>query len=61
MLGGLRFVRHQAAGRNARAKNYAPETFMEMRFVKQLEDSGLSKGFTPKGYAQTASPGRHHA
>jgi hypothetical protein len=39
----------QAAVRDQRAKNFAPETFMDTRFVKQLEDSGFIKGLYPKG------------
>jgi hypothetical protein len=35
--------------RDPRAKNYAPETFMDPRFVKQLEDSGFIKALYPKG------------
>jgi NitT/TauT family transport system substrate-binding protein len=41
--GGIRFVLEQVAVRDPRAKNYPPETFMDMRFVKQLEDSGFIK------------------
>ena len=48
-VGGLRFVLDQVAVRDPRAKNYAPETFMELRFVKQLEDSGFIKSLYPKG------------
>lgn len=48
-VGGLRFVLDQVAVRDQRAKNYTPETFMDMRFVKQLEDSGFIKGLYPKG------------
>jgi NitT/TauT family transport system substrate-binding protein len=48
-LGGLKFVLDQVAVRDARAKNYTPETFMDTRFVKQLEDSGFIKGLYPKG------------
>jgi ABC-type nitrate/sulfonate/bicarbonate transport system substrate-binding protein len=48
-VGGLRFVLDQVAVRDPRAKNYAPETFMDMRFVKQLEDSGFIKSLYPKG------------
>ena len=39
----------EIAVRDPRAKNYAPETFMKLRFVKQLEDGGFIKGFYPKG------------
>ena len=48
-IGGLKFVLDQVAVRDARAKNYTPETFMDTRFVKQLEDSGFIKGLYPKG------------
>lgn len=48
-VGGMRFVLDQVAVRDPRAKNYAPETFMDMRFVKQLEDSGFIKSLYPKG------------
>jgi NitT/TauT family transport system substrate-binding protein len=46
--GGVRFVLDQVAVRDPRAKNFAPETFMDTRFVKQLEDSGFIKGLYPK-------------
>jgi NitT/TauT family transport system substrate-binding protein len=48
-VGGVKFVLDQVAVRDARAKNYTPETFMDTRFVKQLEDSGFIKGLYPKG------------
>ena len=48
-VGGIRFVLEQVAVRDPRAKNFAPETFMDTRFVKQLEDSGFIKGLYPKG------------
>ena len=48
-VGGLRFVLDQVAVRDPRAKNYPPETFMDLRFVKQLEDSGFIKSLYPKG------------
>ncbi|HEX6767804.1 MAG TPA: hypothetical protein VF208_00535, partial [Candidatus Binatia bacterium] len=48
-VGGLRFVLDQVAVRDPRAKKYAPETFMDMRFVKQLEDSWFIKSLYPKG------------
>lgn len=47
-IGGLRFVLDQVAVRDARAKNYAPESFMDLRFVKQLEESGFIAGLYPK-------------
>src|SRR5262245_5883846 len=48
-VGGLKFVLDETALRDPRAKNFAPETFMDTRFVKQLEDSGFIKGLYPKG------------
>jgi len=48
-IGGLRFVLDQVAVRDARAKSYAPETFMDLRFVKQLEESGFIEALYPKG------------
>lgn len=47
-LGGLKFVLEQVGVRDPRAKNYAPETFMDTRFVKQLEDSGFIKALYQK-------------
>ena len=47
-VGGLKFVLEQVGVRDARAKNYSPETFMDNRFVKQLEDSGFIKGLYQK-------------
>ncbi len=46
--GGIRFVLDQVAVRDPRAKNYPPETFMDMRFVKQLDDSGFIKSLYAK-------------
>ena len=48
-VGGLKFVLEQVGVRDPRAKNYAPENFMDIRFVKQLEDSGFIKTLYPKG------------
>jgi ABC-type nitrate/sulfonate/bicarbonate transport system substrate-binding protein len=48
-VGGIRFVLDQVAIREPKAKNFAPETFMDTRFVKQLEDSGFIKSLYPKG------------
>ena len=48
-VGGLKFVLEQVGVRDPRAKNYAPETFMDTRFVKQLEDSGFIKALYQKG------------
>ena len=47
-IGGIRFVLDQIATRDPRAKNYNPETFMDLRFVKQLEESGFIKGLNRK-------------
>ena len=48
-VAGLKFVLDEVAVRDPRAKNYAPETFMDTRFVKQLDDSGYIKSLYPKG------------
>lgn len=40
-VGGIRFVLEQIAARDPRAKNVNPESFMDVRFVKQLEESGF--------------------
>ena len=47
-IGGIRFVLDQVAIRDPRAKNFGPETFMDLRFVKQLEDSGFIQGLNRK-------------
>jgi NitT/TauT family transport system substrate-binding protein len=47
-VGGIRFVLDQVATRDPRAKNFSPETFMDLRFVKQLEDSGFIQGLNRK-------------
>jgi NitT/TauT family transport system substrate-binding protein len=47
-VGGIRFVLEQIAAREPKAKNVAPESFMELRFVKQLEDSGFIRQLYPK-------------
>ena len=47
-VGGIRFVLEQVATRDPRAKNFSPETFMDLRFVKQLEDSGFIKELNRK-------------
>lgn len=41
--GGISFVLDQIAVRDPRAKNVNPETLMDLRFVKQLEESGFIK------------------
>src|SRR6476646_5115780 len=48
-VGGLRFVLEQIATRDPKAKNVNPESFMDVRFVKQLEDSGFIQTLYPKG------------
>jgi NitT/TauT family transport system substrate-binding protein len=48
-IGGIRFVLDQIAARDPKAKTVAPESFIDLRFVKQLEDSGFIKGLYPKG------------
>jgi NitT/TauT family transport system substrate-binding protein len=45
--GGVSFILDQIAARDPRAKNVNPETLMDLRFVKQLEDSGFIKGLYP--------------
>lgn len=47
-VGGMRFVLEQIATRDPRAKNVNPESFMDVRFVKQLEDSGFIQSLYPK-------------
>jgi hypothetical protein len=47
-VGGLRFVLDQVAIREPKAKNFAPETFMDTRFVKQLDESGYIKSLYPR-------------
>jgi NitT/TauT family transport system substrate-binding protein len=47
-IDGIRFVLDQVATRDPRAKNFSPETFMDLRFVKQLEDSGFIQGLNRK-------------
>ncbi|MGH7770495.1 MAG: ABC transporter substrate-binding protein [Candidatus Binatia bacterium] len=42
--GGIGFVLDQIAARDPRAKGVNPETLMDLRFVKQLDDSGFIKG-----------------
>ena len=43
-IGGIRFVLEQIAARDPRAKNVNAEAFMDVRFVKQLEESGFIQG-----------------
>jgi NitT/TauT family transport system substrate-binding protein len=48
-VGGMRFVLEQIATREPKAKSVNPESFMDVRFVKQLEDGGFIQGLYPKG------------
>jgi len=48
-IGGIRFVLDQIAASDPRAKNVHPESFMDVHFVKQLEDNGFIRGLYPKG------------
>jgi ABC-type nitrate/sulfonate/bicarbonate transport system substrate-binding protein len=48
-LGGMRFVLEQIATRDPKAKNINAESFMDTRFVKQLEDSGFIQALYSKG------------
>ena len=43
-VGSIRFVLEQIAAQNPKAKNANPETFMDVTFVKQLEESGFIQG-----------------
>ncbi|MEK7335348.1 MAG: ABC transporter substrate-binding protein, partial [Candidatus Binatota bacterium] len=43
-IGGIRFVLEQIAARDPRAKNVNAEVFMDVSFVKQLEESGFIQG-----------------
>lgn len=46
-VGGIRFVLEQIATRDPRAKKVNPESFMDVRFVRSLEQSGFIKGLYP--------------
>jgi len=46
-VGGLRSVLDRALVRDPRAKNYTPETFMVMRFIKRSEDRGFMDSLYP--------------
>jgi NitT/TauT family transport system substrate-binding protein len=48
-VGGIRFVLEQIAARDPKAKAANPESFMDVRFVKQLEESGFIQSLYPKG------------
>ena len=47
-IGGIKFILDQIAVRDPKAKNVNPESFMDVRFVKQLDESGFIKGLYPK-------------
>ena len=47
--GGIRFILDQIAVRDPKAKNVNAESFMDTRFVKQLEESGFIQKLYPKG------------
>lgn len=47
-VGGIRFILDQIAARDPRAKNLKPEGFMDVRFVKQLEESGFIENLYAK-------------
>lgn len=47
-VGGMRFLLEQIAVRDARAKNVSPESFIDLRFVKPLEESGFIQGLYAK-------------
>ena len=47
-IGGMRFVLEQIAVRDPRAKSVNAESFMDTRFVKNLEDSGFIQSLYPK-------------
>lgn len=48
-VGGIRFILDQIATREPKAKTFAPESFMDLRFVKELEESGFMPGLYSKG------------
>jgi NitT/TauT family transport system substrate-binding protein len=48
-IGGIKFVLDQIATRDPKAKSVQPEAFMDLRFVKQLEESGFIQSLYPKG------------
>jgi NitT/TauT family transport system substrate-binding protein len=47
-IGGIRFILDQLAVRDPKAKAVNPESFMDVRFVKQLEESGFIQRLYPK-------------
>ena len=48
-IGGIRFLLEQIAARDPKAKNVNAESFMDARFVKQLEESGFIQKLYAKG------------
>jgi NitT/TauT family transport system substrate-binding protein len=47
-IGGVRFILEQIAARDPRAKNVSADSFMDTRYVKQLDDSGFIQSLYPK-------------
>jgi len=47
-VGGIKFILDQIAVRDPKAKNVKPESFMDTRFVKQLDESGFIQRLYPK-------------
>jgi ABC-type nitrate/sulfonate/bicarbonate transport system substrate-binding protein len=47
-VGGIRFILDQIAARDPKAKNVNAESFMDVRFVKQLDESGFIQRLYPK-------------
>ena len=47
-VGGIKFILDQIAVRDPKAKNVNPESFMDTRFVKQLDESGFIQRLYPK-------------
>lgn len=47
-IGGIRFILDQIAARDPKAKNVNPESFMDVRFVKPLDESGFIQRLYPK-------------
>jgi NitT/TauT family transport system substrate-binding protein len=47
-IGGIRFVLDQIAARDPKAKSVNAEAFMDVRFVKQLDESGFIQRLYPK-------------
>lgn len=45
---GIRLALEQIAATDSRAKGARPEDFMDMRFIKQLDESGFIKNLYPQ-------------